>query len=86
MAEYLQVSYHVSQRKACYVLGFARSSHRYNSTADRHDFLRIRLRDLTAVRVNYGYRRLHILLGREGTSRYILSGVMQRRRQMERVK
>lgn len=34
--------------------------------ADRQDFLRIRLRDLAAVRVNYGYRRLHILLAREG--------------------
>ncbi|KKK83958.1 hypothetical protein LCGC14_2788180, partial [marine sediment metagenome] len=35
-------------------------------TADRQDFLRIRLRDLAAARVNYGYRRLHILLAREG--------------------
>jgi len=66
MAEYLQASYQISERKACCALGFARSSHRYKSTADRQDFLRIRLRDLAAVRVNYGYRRLHILLGREG--------------------
>ena len=66
MAEYLQVSYQVSQRKACNALGFARSSHRYRSIADRQDYLRIRLRDLAAVRVNYGYRRLHILLKREG--------------------
>ena len=66
MVEYLQVSYQVSERKACCALGFARSSHRYESTADRQDFLRIRLRDLAAVRVNYGYRRLHILLAREG--------------------
>jgi putative transposase len=28
--------------------------------------LRIRLKDLAAVRVRYGYRRLHILLRREG--------------------
>ena len=66
MAECLQVSYRVSERKACNALGFARSSNRYKSTADRQDFLRIRLRDLAAVRVNYGYRRLHILLAREG--------------------
>ena len=66
MAEYLQVSYQISERKACHALGFARSSHRYKSTVDRQDFLRIRLRYLAAVRVNYGYRRLHILLGREG--------------------
>jgi putative transposase len=66
MTEYLQVSYQISERKACNALGLARSSHRYKSTADRQDFLRIRLRDLAAARVNYGYRRLHILLGREG--------------------
>ena len=28
--------------------------------------LRLRLRDLAATRVRYGYRRLHILLRREG--------------------
>jgi putative transposase len=66
LVEQLQVSYQVSQRKACDALGFARSSHRYESTADRQDFLRIRLKDLASVRVNYGYRRLHVLLGREG--------------------
>ena len=47
-------------------MGFARSSHRYKSTADRQEFLRIRPRDLAYARVNYGYRRLHILLQREG--------------------
>lgn len=62
----MQVSYQVSQRKACNALGLARSSHRYQSIADRQDHLRIRLRDLAAVRANYGYRRLHILLNREG--------------------
>jgi putative transposase len=66
MTEYLKASYQVSERKTCNALGFARSSHRYKSTADRQEFLRIRLRDLAAVRVNYGYRRLHILLTREG--------------------
>jgi putative transposase len=66
MTEYLQISYQVSERKACNALGFARSSHRYQSVADRQEFLRIRLRDLAAVRVNYGYRRLHVLLDREG--------------------
>ena len=66
MCEQLQVSYQVSERKACHALGFSRSSHRYKSQADRQDFLRIRLRDLASARVNYGYRRLHILLRREG--------------------
>ena len=63
---YVAVAYQVGERKACGALGFARSSHRYSSQADRQQPLRIRLRDLAAVRVNYGYRRLHILLRREG--------------------
>lgn len=45
-----------------------RSAHRYQSCraerAERAE-LRLRLRDLAASRVRYGYRRLHILLKRE---------------------
>lgn len=45
---------------------FQRSSCRYCSVADEQAALRIRLRDLASSRVSYGYRRLHILLQREG--------------------
>ena len=44
----------------------ARSSYRYRSQAADQAALRLRLRDLAAARVRYGYRRLHILLRREG--------------------
>jgi putative transposase len=64
--KYLQIGYDVSERRACEVLKFSRSSHRYRSTADRQEELRIRLRDLAYSRISYGYRRLHILLQREG--------------------
>jgi putative transposase len=47
-------------------MGFPRASHRYVSIRDERAELRIRLRDLAASRVRYGYRRLHILLKREG--------------------
>jgi putative transposase len=43
-----------------------RSTYRYCSVARDQTALRMRLRDLAAVRVRYGYRRLHILLQREG--------------------
>ncbi|BEQ14169.1 transposase [Desulfoferula mesophila] len=66
LAGYLEKVFKVSERRACQVLKFARSSHRYQSIADRQDELRMRLRDLAAVRVSYGYRRLHVLLRREG--------------------
>ncbi len=48
------------------MLEFQRSTCRYQSVADEQAALKIRLRDLAAARVSYGYRRLHILLQREG--------------------
>jgi putative transposase len=63
---YLQVAYEVSERRACEALGFPRSTQRYESRADRHDELRIRLPDLARARPNWGYRRLGLLLRREG--------------------
>ncbi len=60
----LQGSYQISQRRACLALGFGRSSHSYRSRCDPQAALR--LKDLAAVRVRYGYRRLHVLLRREG--------------------
>ncbi len=45
---------------------FARSTIRYESVVDPQIALRMRLRELAAARVGYGYRRLHILLWREG--------------------
>lgn len=56
----------VSIRRACDVSLSPRSTHRYRSRKDRQENLRIRLRDLAYSRISYGYRRLHILLQREG--------------------
>jgi len=66
MVEYLQAGYVVSARRACAVVEQTRSSHYYQSLADPQTALRVRLRDLANTRVGYGYRRLHILLQREG--------------------
>ena len=43
-----------------------RSVIRYKSIKDPRDALRMRLRELAMARVGYGYKRLHILLLREG--------------------
>jgi putative transposase len=61
-----QDAYAVGERRACGATGFRRSSQRYRSRRDPQVELRMRLRDLAASRVRYGYRRLHILLRREG--------------------
>jgi putative transposase len=66
VAHYFRVGFRISERRACRVAGIPRSSYRYRSAARDQTALRLRLRDLAATRVRYGYRRLHILLQREG--------------------
>jgi putative transposase len=56
----------VSERRACRLIGMSRCTKRYAPRRDPQDALRIRLKDLAASRVRYGYRRLGILLRREG--------------------
>ena len=60
------VGYGASERRSCRVLQLARSTQRYRSVADEQAALRIRIRDLAQARVSYGYRRIHVLLKREG--------------------
>jgi putative transposase len=43
-----------------------RSTYNYSSRRDPQEYLRRRLRELALIHVAYGYRRLHILLRREG--------------------
>ncbi len=62
----LRTAFQVSERRACAVVGIGRSSLRYRSRAQDQTALRMRLRDLAGTRVRYGYRRLHVLLRREG--------------------
>jgi putative transposase len=56
----------VSQRRACQAIGVDRSSIRYRSRRPDDGAIRSRLREIAAVRRRFGYRRLHILLRREG--------------------
>lgn len=56
----------VSERRACRAMGFGRAAHRYQSCRDPAVEIRMRLKELAGTRVRYGYRRLHVLLQREG--------------------
>ena len=47
-------------------MGLHLSTNRYRSRKDEQELLRKRLRELAEVRPRWGYRRLHILLVREG--------------------
>ena len=59
--------YEVSQRRACGTIGTDRSSMRYRGRRPDDGAVRARLRELAASRRRFGYRRLQILLQREGT-------------------
>ncbi len=56
----------ISERRACRILGADRSTVRYRSTRPDDGALRARLRSLAGERRRFGYRRLGLLLAREG--------------------
>jgi putative transposase len=55
-----------SQRRACHLVGMAPKTYRYVSRRADDGEVRVRLRALANERRRFGYRRLHILLAREG--------------------
>jgi len=57
---------HGTERRACRVARCCRSSLSYEGRRDRLTALRQRLRELAQTRVRLGYRRLRVLLQREG--------------------
>lgn len=63
---FLCTGFRIPQRRACRLIGIQRSSYYYRSRSDPQTELRVRLKDLAGARVRYGYRRLHVLLKREG--------------------
>jgi putative transposase len=65
-AAHLHQTYAVSQRRACRAIGADRSSVRYRSRRVDDSVVRLRLRELAAIRRRFGYRRLQVLLRREG--------------------
>jgi len=57
----------LSERHACGLIGMHRGSWRYRPRERDDAALRTRLRELAGERPRFGYRRLHIFLGRETT-------------------
>ena len=82
-----------SERRACRLVGLERKTFRYRSRRPRREDLRARLRTLAEERVRWGYRRLHVLLRREGIRAnhkavyrlYREEGLAVRRRRRKRV-
>lgn len=63
---HLQALLDVSERRACRVVGADRTVIRYQLRRDDDGALREKLRELAHQRRRFGYRRLHILLRRDG--------------------
>lgn len=56
----------VSIRQACGAIGFDRSTFHYQSRRTDQAAVAKRIREICETRVRYGYRRVHVLLDREG--------------------
>ena len=62
----MQANFGLSERRACGLVGADRSTCRYQARRADWPALRERLRGLAAERRRFGYRRLYVLLRREG--------------------
>lgn len=83
----------LSERRACELADLGRSSYRYQRQRPDEAALRKRLKELAAERRRYGYRRLTVLLRREGQTvnhkrvyrLYREEGLSVRRRKRKRI-
>ena len=66
VVRHVMATYAFSQRRACGLIRLNRSSFAYTSRKRPDDQTLDRLRELAGQRPRYGYRRLHILIIREG--------------------
>ncbi len=66
VVSYLHDTYRVSERRACRVARLPVSTFRYESRQEPRTALRLRIREIAQTRVRYGYRKIRVLLNREG--------------------
>jgi putative transposase len=66
VVHYLCGAYRVSQRRACRTAQIAEATLRYQSVREPRSELRLRIREIAQVRFRYGYRKILVLLKREG--------------------
>ena len=66
LVDQLKYDWKVSARRACATRRVARSIYNYKFRRNDQADLKVKIRDICETRVRYGYRRVHILLKREG--------------------
>jgi len=66
MVDHTRATWRVSIRRACRALPVDRSTYHYRSRRAGQAELSERIKEIAATRVRYGYRRIHLLLRRQG--------------------
>jgi putative transposase len=66
LVDHARATWQVSIRRACRALPVDRSTYHYRSRRAGQAQLTERIKEMAASRVRYGYRRIHVLLRREG--------------------
>ena len=66
MVDHVRAAWRVSIRRACRAVPVDRSTYHYRSKRAGQAPLIKRIREIAETRVRYGYRRIHVLLRREG--------------------
>ena len=66
MVDFVRTCFQVSIRRACKAIPLRRSTYHYRSRRPEQAALRKRIREIAETRTRYGYRRIHVLLRREG--------------------
>jgi transposase InsO family protein len=66
LVDQVRGTWKVSIRWSCQVLGAERSSYHYKGKRRSQAALEQRIKEIAEIRVRYGYRRIHVLLCREG--------------------
>jgi putative transposase len=92
-ASFVRDELQMSQRRACGLIGISESSYRYRSIRKEMPELKELLLHLARERPRYGYRRLHVMVQREGFAvnhkrlyrLYRAEGLMVRRRRRKRL-
>ncbi|MDA9537052.1 transposase, partial [Bradyrhizobium sp. CCBAU 21362] len=66
LVDAVRSEWQVSIRRACDALEFDRSTYHYKSRRPGQAALEQKIKEICHVRIRYGYRRVHVLLRREG--------------------
>lgn len=66
VVDYVRASHGYSERRACRLMRQHRSTQRTPLRSDPRTELRQRMHEIVAARIRFGYRRVHIMLKREG--------------------